>query len=60
LTAGAPRSTSSTSDYQHAVKKRADDPEHTDELRIDLDPSAGVTFAMVQVAAREVRRPVEW
>src|ERR1700716_214147 len=35
---------------------RADDQEHADELRIDLDPSPGVTFAMLQEAAREVRR----
>ena len=31
------------------------DPEHTDELRIDLDPSPGVTFDMVREAAAEVR-----
>ena len=31
------------------------DPEYADELRIDLDPSPGVTFPMVQEAADEVR-----
>ena len=30
------------------------DPDHADQLRIDLDPSPGVTFAMVQEAASEV------
>src|SRR5713226_3393313 len=40
----------------HVWPSQADDPEHADELRIDLDPSPGVTFAMVQEAAREVRR----
>ncbi len=30
-------------------------PEDTDELRIDLDPSPGVTFEMVREAAAEVR-----
>ena len=30
-------------------------PEQTDELRIDLDPSPGVTFEMVREAAAEVR-----
>src|SRR3954467_5740976 len=40
----------------HVWPSQADDQEHADELRIDLDPSPGVTFAMVQEAAREVRR----
>jgi len=40
----------------HVWPSHADDQEHADELRIDLDPSPGVTFAMVQEAAREVRR----
>jgi len=40
----------------HVWPSHADDLEHADELRIDLDPSPGVTFAMVQEAAREVRR----
>jgi DNA ligase D len=39
----------------HVWPSKAADPEHADELRIDLDPSPGVTFAMVQEAAREVR-----
>jgi DNA ligase D len=33
----------------------ADDPEHADELRIDLDPQPGVTFDMVREAALETR-----
>ena len=33
----------------------AADPEHADQLRIDLDPTPGVTFSMVQEAAEEVR-----
>ncbi len=40
----------------HPWPYRAGDPDNTDELRIDLDPSPGVTFAMVQEAAAEVRR----
>jgi DNA ligase D len=40
----------------HVWPYRADDAEHADELRIDLDPSPGVTFAMVQEAAEETRR----
>jgi DNA ligase D len=39
----------------HVWPSQASDPEHADELRIDLDPSPGVTFAMVREAAREVR-----
>ena len=39
----------------HVWPYRADDPEHADELRIDLDPSPGVTFAMVREAADETR-----
>ena len=37
----------------HLWPYRAIDPEHADQLRIDLDPSPGVTFAMVQEAASE-------
>jgi DNA ligase D-like protein (predicted polymerase) len=33
----------------------ADDPGHADELRIDLDPQPGTTFAMVREAALETR-----
>jgi DNA ligase D len=40
----------------HPWPYRAADPDDVDELRIDLDPSPGVTFAMVQEAAVEVRR----
>lgn len=40
----------------HVWPSQASDPEHADELRIDLDPGPGVTFAMVQEAAREVRK----
>jgi DNA primase len=32
----------------------ADDPEHADELRIDLDPSPGVEFGHIRQAAHEV------
>jgi DNA ligase D len=40
----------------HVWPTRAADPEHADELRIDLDPSPGVTFDMVREAASEVDR----
>jgi DNA ligase D len=40
----------------HPWPYRAHDPDNVDELRIDLDPSPGVTFPMVQEAAGEVRR----
>jgi DNA ligase D len=33
----------------------ASDPEHTDELRIDLDPTPGVNFGHIQRAAAELR-----
>ncbi len=39
----------------HLWPYKADDPEHADELRIDLDPSPGVDFPMLQEAAAEVR-----
>ena len=35
----------------HAWATRASDPAHCDELRIDLDPGPGTTFAMAQEAA---------
>jgi len=38
----------------HVWPTRASDLEHADELRIDLDPTPGVTFPMVQEAAVEV------
>ena len=38
----------------HVWPIRADDPEHADELRIDLDPTPGVTFPMLREAAVEV------
>src|SRR3954470_17981545 len=37
----------------HVWPNRADDPEHADELRIDLDPQPGVTFADIRAAAVE-------
>jgi DNA ligase D len=40
----------------HSWPMRASDPEHCDELRIDLDPGPGTTFAMAQETAAEVRR----
>ncbi|MDQ1520414.1 MAG: hypothetical protein QOI55_1487 [Actinomycetota bacterium] len=39
----------------HVWPSRADDPEHTDELRIDLDPQPGVAFDEAREAAAEVR-----
>ena len=39
----------------HVWPNTAADPEHADELRIDLDPSPGVTFAMIQEAAAETK-----
>ena len=38
----------------HPWPLRADDPAHTDELRIDLDPSPGVDFPMLREAAHEL------
>jgi DNA ligase D len=43
----------------HVWPSKAADPEHADELRIDLDPTPGVTFPMVQEAAHEVHRLLE-
>jgi len=39
----------------HVWPSHADDPEHADELRIDLDPTPGVNFPMVREAAHEVQ-----
>jgi DNA ligase D len=39
----------------HVWPTQAADQEHADELRLDLDPTPGVTFPMVQEAAVEVR-----
>ena len=43
----------------HPWPYRAATPQDTDELRIDLDPSPGVTFDMVREAAAEVRTFLE-
>jgi DNA ligase D len=40
----------------HPWPCRADDPGTTDELRIDLDPSPGVDFAMLREAAAELHQ----
>jgi DNA ligase D len=39
----------------HVWPSRADDLQHSDQLRIDLDPAPGVTFAMVREAAAETK-----
>ncbi len=39
----------------HVWPNHAVNPEIADELRLDLDPSPGVTFDMIREAAREVR-----
>jgi DNA ligase D len=39
----------------HVWPNTAADPEHADELRIDLDPSPGVTFAMIQQGAAQTK-----
>jgi DNA ligase D len=38
----------------HSWPTRASDPEHCDELRIDLDPGPGTNFAMAQETASEL------
>jgi DNA ligase D len=40
----------------HVWPYLASDPAHADQLRIDLDPSPGVSFPMVQEAAAEVHK----
>src|SRR3954451_13327559 len=39
----------------HVWPYRADDPEHADELRLDLDPQPGTDFTHVRRAAAELR-----
>ena len=39
----------------HVWPNRADDPEHADELRLDLDPQPGTGFAEARVAAWELK-----
>jgi DNA ligase D len=43
----------------HVWPNLAADPEHADELRIDLDPQPGVTFDQIREAAREVHALLE-
>jgi DNA ligase D len=43
----------------HVWPFRADDPDHADELRLDLDPQPGTDFAMAREAARELRTLLE-
>ena len=38
----------------HVWPYLADDPDHTDELRLDLDPTPGVEFAQIRAAGREL------
>src|ERR1700720_4536774 len=40
----------------HVWPYLAEDPEHADELRIDLDPSPGANFSHIQRAAGQVHR----
>ncbi len=40
----------------HVWPYLASDPEHTDELRIDLDPTPGVAFPQIREAAGELRQ----
>lgn len=43
----------------HVWPSRASDPDHADELRIDLDPQPGVVFDQVREAAGEVRAALD-
>jgi DNA ligase D len=43
----------------HVWPQRADDPDHSDELRLDLDPQPGTDLAMAKDAARELRTLLE-
>ncbi len=40
----------------HVWPYLADDPDHTDELRVDLDPTPGVGFTHIRQAASELHR----
>src|SRR5947199_8471787 len=40
----------------HVWPNLAADPEHADELRIDLDPQPGTDFTMVRAAAHELKK----
>lgn len=40
----------------HVWPYHADDPDHADELRIDLDPQPGTTFEDIRTGAREVKQ----
>src|SRR6266404_4346362 len=39
----------------HVWPYLANDPEHTDELRLDLDPQPGTDFTLVREAAKELK-----
>jgi DNA primase len=39
----------------HVWPYRADDPDHTDELRLDLDPTPGIEFPQIREAAHELK-----
>src|SRR6185437_11764272 len=43
----------------HVWPYRAEDPEHTDELRLDLDPQPGTGFAEARSAAYELKALLE-
>ncbi|MFA9431095.1 non-homologous end-joining DNA ligase [Egicoccus sp. AB-alg2] len=43
----------------HVWPLRADDPDHADELRLDLDPQPGTDFDLARAAARELRALLE-
>jgi DNA ligase D len=39
----------------HVWPYQADDPDHADELRMDLDPTPGIEFQQIREAARELK-----
>jgi DNA ligase D len=43
----------------HVWPLRADDPDHADELRLDLDPQPGTDFELAREAAQELRGLLE-